>query len=205
MSRRATCVLVTALSIVFAAMFFAATTAGATDASNVLEDIEARWPDWLPNLEQCPADVMPARGNEPNFSVERCATSPGRCLDRCRAGDASDCYATALVFQRIKDGRASEALFLRACALGYVSGCTNRAAGMDKNGKGNSCAIRTYELACDRNDPWACTMIGFHLIRAAGVNRDYDRARKALAKSCRFGEDDPARAGAKALLKEIAN
>ena len=58
------------------------------------------------------------------------------------------------------------------------------------SGHDESCAIRTYGLACDHNDPWACTMIGFHLTRGIGVDKDHDRVRKTLAKSCRFGEDD---------------
>src|SRR5262249_32146117 len=96
----------------------------------------------------------------------------------------------------------SEALFLKACTLGVVSGCTNRAANMHRP-IGDACAVRTFQSACDRNDPWACTMIGFHLIRGIGIAKDRERARQALAKSCRYGEDDPACEYAKRLLKEI--
>jgi len=191
-------------SIIFATALFGPTRAYATDAGNLLEEIEARWPDWLPSLEQCPADVMPARAADSNFSLERCSTSPAQCLDRCRAGDAGDCYATALVFQKIKAGRVPEGLFLRACALGNVSGCTNRAAAMD-NGSGVSCAVRTFERACDRDDPWACTMMGLHLVHGIGVARNNDLARRALSKSCRFGDGDQACASAKTLLKKIGN
>jgi hypothetical protein len=106
------------------------------------------------------------------------------------------------MLQKIRDNPVSEALFLRACTLGIVSGCTNRAAGMDRP---DACAIRTFQVGCDRDDPWACTMIGFHLIRGIGIAQDRERARQALAKSCRFGEDDPACEYAKRLLNEIGD
>jgi hypothetical protein len=192
----------TAFSIALAAIFSSAAPTGATDAAKIVEQLEASWPNWLPKLNTCPADLMPAADGPPNFSIERCSALTDQCLERCRAGDANDCYATALVLQKVKTGPLSEALFLRACALGVVSGCTNRAAAMD-SGDGSSCAIRTFQLACDRKDPWACTMTAFHLIRGIGVDRDLDRARKALTHSCRFGEDDEACMYAKALLKEI--
>jgi hypothetical protein len=194
----------TAVAIALVASPFRISPVRAADTAEIVEQIEATWPDWLPKPDQCPADLMPAHETTFNFSIERCATETAQCLARCRAGDAADCYATAIIFQKARDGRVTEALFLRACALGLVSGCTNRAAAMDLASDGNQCTIRTYEKACALNDPWACTMFGFHLIRATGADRDQDRARRALAKSCRFGEDDPACSGAKALLKEIS-
>jgi hypothetical protein len=203
--RRAICVFMTAVSIAVVASALAVPSVHAADVDALVEQMEASWPDWLPKPDQCPADLMPAHETTFDFSIERCSAETAQCLDRCRAGEAADCYATALVFQKVRNGRVPEALFLKACALGLVSGCTNRAAGMDRVSNGNQCTIRTYEKACDLNDPWACTMFGFHLIRATGGNRDHDRARKAFAKSCRFGEDDPACAGAKALLKQIGN
>ena len=202
MSRRAICILATAVAM--ALVPFKVSFVRAAEVSTILEQTEASWPDWLPKPDRCPADLMPTREIMFDFSLERCSAKTAGCLDRCRSGDAADCYATAIVFQRVKDkGKVVDALFLRACALGLVSGCTNRAASMDRESDGDQCAVRTYEKACDLNDPWACTMIGFHLIRATGINRDHDRARQAFAKSCRFGADDPACVGAKALLKEI--
>lgn len=172
------------------------------DPAKVVAALEASWPDWLQKPDQCPADLMPARQGPQEFSIERCAADVARCLDGCRAGDAGHCYSAALVIQKVRNGAVSQAFFQRACASGFVSGCTNRAVEMD-SGPGKTCAMRTYGLACDRNDPWACTMLGFHLVRGIGVDKDPDRARKALARSCRFGDEDDACRFAKALLKEI--
>jgi TPR repeat protein len=204
MAKRAMCMVLIALSIALVAGAVRLSRAGAADALKIVQGLEASWPDWFPSLDACPADVLPARDGPTDFSIERCSNSVEQCLDRCRANDASDCYAAALVLQRAKDGPVPQALFLKACTLGFVSGCTNRAASMD-SGNEISCSIRTYRLACDRRDPWACTMTGFHLIRGIGVEKDDDRARKALSGSCRFGEGDDACAAARKLLKEIGN
>jgi hypothetical protein len=174
----------------------------ASDAAKVLESLEAETPNWLPNLDRCPADVMPARETELQYSKEPCASALEQCLVNCRAGDAGDCYASAQILIEVRRNAVAEALFLRACALGIVSGCTNRAAGMDSAGDG-SCAIRTFDIACSRNDPWACTMIGFHLVRGIGIAKDPVRAKEALAKSCRYGEADQACGYARRLMSEI--
>jgi hypothetical protein len=175
--------------------------------AEVLENIEAAKPDWLPDLGKCPADVMPKQVAASTYFEERCAARLERCLNNCRAGDASDCYASALILGRVRNSPISEALFLRACGLGIVSGCTNRAAGMEapgaQPGSGNECSVRTFNLACERDDPWACTMAGFHLARGIGVAKDPARARQILAKSCKYGEEDQACAYAKGILKEI--
>ncbi|MBR1309806.1 MULTISPECIES: sel1 repeat family protein [unclassified Bradyrhizobium] len=202
MSRRTLSVFTIALAVALAVISFKSSQASAADSAKVIGELEASRPDWLPKLETCPADVMPTRETTLSFSIARCSASLDRCVDRCHAGDASDCYSAALVIQKAGSERLSQALFLRACALGFVSGCTNRAAGMD-SGQGSSCAIRTYQLGCDRKDPWACTMTGFHLIRGIGIERDLDRARKALSQSCYLGEDDEACIAGRALLKEI--
>src|SRR3954469_6852492 len=118
-------------------------------------EIEASWPDWLPKAEPCPADLMPPPTADPRkFSLYRCSKAYDQCRKSCRSGTAGDCYAAALVTQRVKDGPLAQALFQRSCVLGVASGCTNRAADSERH-EGNACAIRTYELACDRDDPWA--------------------------------------------------
>ncbi|MBO0755581.1 MAG: sel1 repeat family protein, partial [Bradyrhizobiaceae bacterium] len=109
-----------------------------------------------------------------------------------------------LVLQKVRNNPVSEALFLKACGLGIVSGCTNRAAGMEDSGH-SSCITQTFQRACDYNDPWACTMFGFHLSRGIGVAQDRERARQVLSKSCRFGETDQACSYARRLLKEIGD
>jgi hypothetical protein len=195
--------LITLAALVLASIDFQRPAAASDAVKSVLERMEAVLPEWLPELGKCPADVMPAREIKPNYFKERCATTLEQCLGNCRAGDANECYAAALVLQEVRNGPVSEALFLRACALGIVSGCTNRAAGLDNSGPGDPCSIRTFERACDRNDPWACTMIGFHLVRGIGVAKDSQRAKQVLAKSCQIRETDPACGYAQGLLREI--
>src|SRR5262249_49077728 len=102
--------------------------------AEVLENIEAAPPDWLPDLGKCPADVSPMQETRSDYFEGRCAAKLEQCLNNCRAGTASDCYASALILQRVRNSPISEALFLRACALGVMSGCTNRAAGMEAAG-----------------------------------------------------------------------
>ena len=166
-------------------------------------------PFWLFGWERCPADVMPAT-EAPFRSLEKlCEGDLSACLDRCQGRDASACYWAALRVQGLRrDEAASEALFLRACSLGVVSGCTNRAAGMTKDGtEGEAvtrCAVRTFERTCHANDPWGCTMFGFHLIKGLGIDRDPDRAARVLRLACaRFGEEDPACARAQELLEQL--
>lgn len=143
MSRRAIRVLMIAFSVVTVARSFTLSTARAAEVATILQQVEASWPDWLPKPEQCPADLMPTHETMFNFSIERCTAETAQCVDSCRAGDAADCYATALVFQKVKNGQLVDAFFLKACGLGLVSGCTNRAAGMDMASDGHTCAIRT--------------------------------------------------------------
>jgi hypothetical protein len=180
--------------------------ADAADAAKVLADMEVSKPAWLPSLDSCPADVMPARETKISYHDGRCQDTLEQCLRGCGAGSANDCYASAVVLQTAKrDSSIPEALFVRACALGVTSGCTNRAARMVSEHAGDPCAIRTFTAACDRLDPWACTMIGFHLIRGIGVGKDHKRARELLSRSCRYGGFDEACRYGKALLKEISD
>jgi hypothetical protein len=69
----------------------------ADSAAALLESMEAAKPDWLPSLDTCPRNVMPARETELKYLAGRCATAPEQCVHNCRAGDANDCYASALV------------------------------------------------------------------------------------------------------------
>jgi TPR repeat protein len=194
-----------ALAIVSAVGLFAPMPVNASDSNDVIGKMVGTWPDWLPRADQCPADVMPASAGAPAFSIEECTAAAEQCLDRCRTGNASDCYSAALFVQwTIKTGPLSDALFVKACKLGVASGCTNVAASMEDGGD-YACPNRTYELACGRDDPWACTMMGFHLIKGIGVEKNNDRARRLLAKSCRFGDTDEACTNTKAFLKEIGD
>jgi hypothetical protein len=180
------------------------TTSASDTVSALLDSMGATQPDWLPSLDKCPADAMPARETAFHASKERCESALEQCLRNCRVGDANDCYASAVALQKVRNSSIPQALFLRACELGVVSGCTNRAAGMD-SGKGSPCAIRTFAAACNHSDPWACTMIGLHLVRGIGVDKDHKRARQLLSRSCGLGDGDEACVAAKALMKEIGD
>ena len=150
--------------------------------------------DWMSDLKQCPRDVMTV---EAGAGIDHCTDGDWSvCLDRCRAGSARDCYWLAQGVQPHLDERVSEALFMRSCRLGVASGCTNRAAGMLKNDAEDeavqTCAFRTFEKACERDDPWGCTMQAFHLIHGVGTEPDTAKARQVLEKSCRNGPEDEA-------------
>ncbi len=158
-------------------------------------------PDWLPSLETCPADVLPERIAAFENFADRCTGAPGACATQCAEADAAACYSLALAVQEVADGPASEKLFLRACELGVVSGCTNRAAGMiDEDFE---CSLATFEFTCEQDDPWGCTMLGLFLATGRGVARDVERARAVLAKSCPHGEGDEACSYAKQILSTL--
>src|SRR5262249_33100462 len=90
--------------------------AAAADAPEMLHRMEAARPDWLPHLDTCPADVMPARDTESGYFEGRCAATLEPCLGNCRAGDAADCYASAIILQKVKmENPISQALYLKAC------------------------------------------------------------------------------------------
>ncbi|MEN5094437.1 sel1 repeat family protein [Pseudomonas protegens] len=166
--------------------------------------------DWQAQARQCPSDNMPARTATRATQANRCETPEqlGACLQRCETGDGNDCYWLATTLQQAKGPAAGyEPLYQRACSLGLVSGCTNRAAGMltadADNQATRHCAVQSFNKACELNDPWACTMYGFHLSRGIGVAPDADLALKVLDKSCKYGPADPACSGARQLQEEI--
>jgi hypothetical protein len=169
-------------------------------------------PDWLLPVDVCPADVIGARTIPTEAFAGRCAGELlDGCLERCRAEDVNACYAAALEAEEREapdhPGPLAEALFLRACRLGFASGCTNVAARrFDPDAPGaakNRCATRSFEAACTHLDPWGCTMFAQSLVHGIGVARDVARARDVLPGGCRLGEDDDACKAAHELLAEI--
>lgn len=163
---------------------------------------------WLFPADACPADVIGARDVKPRLRSEGCDIDLGRCVQRCKSDDANACYAAALRVQEIgTDERYSEALFLRACKLGVASGCTNRAAGMlnfdAASAQRDTCTARTFELTCDRHDPWGCTMFGRALESGVGVKKDLVRAAAVLPGGCSAGMTDPACQAAIQIMSRI--
>ncbi len=166
-------------------------------------ELKQTTPDWFPAVSVCPADVIPAREVDVNYLGERCVGMPERCLKRCQFEDANACYALALAIQTVDDGPLADALFLRACTLGVVSGCTNRAAGMLDDDL--RCSIRTFEQTCELRDPWGCTMLGLYLSIGEGIEKDTERALRVMQGSCRYGEADEACQYARSLRERITS
>ena len=187
--------------IAFILLTIAQSAGHAADSTTVLNDLEADRPSWLFPADACPADVMSNRNVEVAYLGDRCLGALSACIARCRTKDANACYALALAVQSLKREMLSDALFLRACKLGVVSGCTNRAASMMEEQQ--ACAIRSFEKTCDRDDPWGCTMFGFYLVQGNGIAQDHERARAVFAKSCKYGDEDEACRWAKGILKKI--
>lgn len=164
-------------------------------------------PTWLLPADACPADVVPDEEAHLDTFVGVCQ-DVAPCLERCEARDPTACYAAALRVQEVGlEPRLENALFLRACQLGISSGCTNRAAAIlaqepDRPG-GETCAARTFEVACARLDPWGCTMFGAMLRTGRGVPKDLDRALQVLAGGCRLGPEDEACVVANELMEQI--
>jgi len=165
---------------------------------------------WRSAPEACIAEVIPKELVDSAYSLEAC--KGGRlldCLVECEGGSHNACYSAALELQPIEKLKArSEALFVRACRLGFPSACTNAAA--DRLGalhvKEDACSTRTFKETCERaSDPWACTMYGAVLISGGSAERDLPSARQVLAKSCLHGSDDPACTAAGQLLRMITS
>lgn len=168
-------------------------------------------PEWLFTGDACPAVVMPEVEKKIEYKAVGCADNPDKCLEKCQADDANACYALSLLLneQRGKEEADTQALYLRACKLGIVSGCTNNAAGKlniaPKDEKIAKCAADTFEKTCAREDSWGCTMYGEAWALGLGRPENSDEALKYFQKACvKFGEESPACQSARkseALLK----
>lgn len=167
--------------------------------------------DWRALALRCPASLMPQVQSLVYLGRKQC--QPGQmqsCLAQCAQNDAGACYWLAEALQEAHvASQASEVLFQRACQLGVVSGCTNRAAGLFEKRRDDvevqACAARTYDKACQADDPWACTMQALHLSRGLGVRQDRQQALKVLEKSCKYGPEDPACTYGQRLKASIVN
>lgn len=167
--------------------------------------------DWRALTQRCPASLMPEVQSFAYLNRNHCRTGQMQsCLAECAQSDAGACYWLAEALQEARVASpASEALFQRACQLGIVSGCTNRAAGLFNERQDDlevqACAARTYDKACQADDPWACTMQAMHLSRGLGVKQDRQQALKVLQKSCKYGPEDPACTYGQKLKAAILN
>lgn len=171
--------------------------------------LEAK-PNWLfSEIDFCKLDVFPKTVNEKGYLPNSCNKDATVCLNNCKNNDGRACYTLAVLIQMKKSPEQdySEALFLRACKLGVISGCTNRAARImnDKpdDEKTVKCAVDTFEKTCEKDDPWGCAMFGFALYLGKGRPQDLEKALKILPKACKFGEIDEACQMANQIIDEI--
>jgi hypothetical protein len=200
-------------SVVRFAAFRARDRRGAQDARDAaLRRIEAQDGERLGH-GRCALPLVPARFERMPYVDELCRG--GRladCADECDAGSPSGCYHAA---QEVQADPATErlalALFLRGCALGYASACTNAAATLDTSpapmtdAEAAACSGPTYDAVCERSgDAWGCAMLGAALMEGRGVARDAKRARAVLERACSDGEDDAACVAARQRLRELS-
>ncbi|MEM7247807.1 MAG: hypothetical protein AAF533_20890 [Acidobacteriota bacterium] len=158
----------------------------------ILDGYAQEMPAWAGEPDACAADHVPPRDRPITYLGDRCLDRPRSCIRECEQGDANACYALALALQQRypEEPPVIQALFLRSCELGVVSGCTNHAAG--KSDEHGECKARTFAATCAADDPWGCAMHGLCLHEGLGVERDVAAARRAFERSCELDQEDPA-------------
>lgn len=161
---------------------------------------------------KCPADVVPTKGIDRSLEEDRSCPDRRKCLAKCQANDGASCYNLAVVLEQENlrkegyDPTYTGALHWRACKLGIISGCTNRAAGLlrDMNDASATCSSSTFEKTCALDDPWGCTMYALSLWKGTGgIKVDLEKAKTAAKKSCKFNETDPACEAGKNIIEAI--
>lgn len=157
----------------------------------------------------CPSTVVPAKSVASGYWPGKCSDDPLKCFEECKANNGGSCYALARLIEKDDEssGDYPDRLYLRACELGIVSGCTNRAARMlelypdDK--KIEKCTTDTFEKTCSLEDPWGCTMFAWALTLGRGRDIDLEEALKMAGKACKYGEMDTACPQSKKLIDLI--
>ncbi|CAM4447704.1 MULTISPECIES: hypothetical protein [Myxococcus] len=176
------------------------------DRAQALEIVRSRAS--VAEREGCPAEAIPERQAQlENFFIY-CDARLSWCAKQCFKSDATACYALAVIFQNDDaTDQLAEPLFYRSCTQGVISGCSNRAAGLQiqqqTDDTAMTCAVRTFEKTCALRDPWGCAMHGFNLVQGTHTPRDLKKAREVLGQSCRDGEDDPACQAARGLQSQL--
>jgi len=166
-------------------------------------------PKWLFEGDVCPFNLIPEFETKVEYLSEGCADDAQVCLNKCKENNGNACYSLALLVQEKKwlEPDYSEALFLRACKLGVMSGCTNRAAAIlsfkADDEKAVICAGNTFEKTCEKKDPWGCTMFARILYYGLGRPKDSEKALQVMSQSCQYGDEDEACKAAKKLTEEI--
>lgn len=194
----------------------------AQELSDFQQGAEARrasivsdWPKWLERPEGCPADLMPAKFEGHDFSLEECQGDKIQgCLRQCEFFDAASCYSAAIILEspELAVDQVSPALFARACQYGSASACTNWTAGLvmaESQAAGgrkySDCQERSFEISCTRGqDPWGCAMLAHALAEKGPLEGDLPRIEAAAKVACRLGEEDPACQTGKGVLQSIS-
>ena len=182
----------------------------------------------LARYQACPADVFrkdatlgaPPLGDNADVTAAHCAKHPFECYAACTTKRSGEhCYRLALALQEQEktiQPRYAQMMFQMACALGEASGCTNRASHLrNAASEGDPltrlepqaqdiCEFRSFSVACERDDPWGCTMLGQAYKNGEGVRKSFAAARRFYMKSCRLNPDFVACEYARSALNEIA-
>lgn len=176
----------------------------------------------------CPADIFRKDatlgalllGDDADVTAEHCVKHPLECFTACTAKRGGEhCYRLALAFQEQEatvQPRYAQMMFQMACALGKASGCTNRAAHLRNAAsegdpltslapnEQDKCEFRSFSIACEKDDPWGCTMLGQAYKNGEGAAKSHAQARRFFRKSCRLNPDFAACEYARSSLNEIA-
>ncbi|MEM8853772.1 MAG: hypothetical protein AAGD34_08730 [Pseudomonadota bacterium] len=163
---------------------------------------------------QCPADIFEDRANLMTLALgtttedrhTECSKDLGDCIDRCITNSAPGyCFYGARILQIAEDEigtESSDRLFAFACAVGSAAGCTNRAAATRSGRAVNDdlralpkaererCTTRSFILACDKLDPWGCTMAGESHADGIGTPKDLPAAQAAFEKACGLSHEE---------------
>ena len=144
--------------------------------------------DWM-KTDFCPADKIPEATRRPKGTAADCARNPESCLNHCDAGEGDSCYSLARLIQDndTVQNDVADILYRHACRLGIVSGCTNSASNLFErhdDAAAVTCAARTFEVGCAREDPWACTMNGLALAEGIGRAKNVPEALRSLDRAC---------------------
>ncbi len=145
-------------------------------------------PPWLAFDDPCPAGLTSQAQALTPRERPPCRADARRCLEACKDGDAVSCLALGDTFEGVEARpRGVAGLFMRSCRLGLVEGCTSEAAAAfldDARQPEWACAVRTFDLACERKEPWACAFAAAARIQGRGVAADRDEAARLIPKAC---------------------
>lgn len=117
-----------------------------------------------------------------------CAGPDETCTRDCEANDASACMSIAVALEPDPAQRDNaNALFIRACELGLIAGCTNYAGFLWSSNRGNAasaCAQALFAKTCAVKDPFGCGMLGRMLIDDAKTPIEIAAGREKLEAAC---------------------